>query len=265
MRSNQILKADIIDIIFENRNKSYGAYALRKAYNNRLYKALALSFLFVSICLSASLFTKKTVVEFSDGFVTEFGHIQPDKPNKPAPKQKRVLPKHAPDFVANINISKLESKVNKLAKNLDSIEMLPPAVPGPRSTPAGPWVKPVEGPTPPAMLTSIDKNIPVTDVDVMPAFPGGINALMEYLKQNLREPEDLQPLAEGQEVSVQVKFIVGYDGKLKSFELVQDAGEVFNKEVIRVLKKMPDWIPGKARGENVSVWYTVPVKFISGE
>ena len=53
------------------------------------------------------------------------------------------------------------------------------------------------------------------------------------------------------------------DGKLKGFEVIEDGGAVFNKEVIRVLKKMPQWIPGKAEGENVSVYYTIPVKFVS--
>ena len=43
---------------------------------------------------------------------------------------------------------------------------------------------------------------------------------------------------------------------------VLDGGEAFNKEVVRVLKKMPDWIPGKAKGENVPVYYTIPVKFV---
>ena len=55
---------------------------------------------------------------------------------------------------------------------------------------------------------------------------------------------------------------MGYDGKLKSFTTVQDGGEEFNKEVIRVLKKMPEWEPGKTKGQNVSVYYVIPVKFV---
>ena len=55
---------------------------------------------------------------------------------------------------------------------------------------------------------------------------------------------------------VKVKFVVGYDGNLKSFELVQDGGSDFNNEVIRVLKKMPEWIPGKSKGtECIRVLY----------
>ena len=66
-------------------------------------------------------------------------------------------------------------------------------------------------------------------------------------------------------MSVKVTFVVGYEGKLKGFKITEDGGEVFNKEVIRVLKKMPDWIPGKANGENVSVYYTIPVKFTGAD
>jgi len=66
-------------------------------------------------------------------------------------------------------------------------------------------------------------------------------------------------------VSVRVKFVVDYSGKLQSFVTLVDGGEEFNKEVVRVLKKMPEWIPGKAKGENVSVYYTIPVKFVPSD
>lgn len=93
----------------------------------------------------------------------------------------------------------------------------------------------------------------------MPAFPGGEAALIKFLQKNLQNPEALE---EGEMVSVKIRFIVGYDGILKGFETVQDGGAAFNNEVIRVLKKMPSWIPGKTDGENVSVYYTIPVKFV---
>jgi periplasmic protein TonB len=69
-------------------------------------------------------------------------------------------------------------------------------------------------------------------------------------------------MEEGETVSVKIRFVVGYDGKLKSFVTAQDGGDEFNTEVIRVLKKMPDWVPGKSNGQNVSVYFTIPVKFV---
>ncbi len=93
----------------------------------------------------------------------------------------------------------------------------------------------------------------------MPSYPGGIDALRKFLQRHLNNPKEME---EGEEVSVKVKFVVDYDGKLQSFVTVQDGGEEFNKEVVRVLKKMPNWVPGKTNGQNVSVYFTIPVKFV---
>ena len=107
----------------------------------------------------------------------------------------------------------------------------------------------------------VDANNPMdaNAVDVLPAYPGGMDALARFLKKNLQTPDELQ---NDETVSVRIKFVVGYNGKLQRFIAEQQGREIYNKEVIRVLKKMPDWIPGKAKGENVSVYYAIPVKFV---
>ena len=64
-------------------------------------------------------------------------------------------------------------------------------------------------------------------------------------------------------MSVKIKFVVNYSGKLESFDVLKSGGMAFDNEVLRVLKNMPLWIPGKSNGENVSVYYVVPVKFTS--
>ena len=107
---------------------------------------------------------------------------------------------------------------------------------------------------------AIDKTSPINGdaVDVLPSYPGGMDALRKFLQKHLQTPDELES---GESVSVRVKFVVDYTGKLKSFVTVQDGGQAYNNEVVRVLKKMPDWIPGKTKGENVSVYYVVPVRF----
>ena len=104
----------------------------------------------------------------------------------------------------------------------------------------------------------IDKTSPMDGdaVDVLPSYPGGLDALRKFLQKHLETPDELQG---GTNVSVRVKFVVDYTGKLKSFETIQS--DAYNKEVVRVLKKMPDWVPGKTKGENVSVYYVIPVRF----
>jgi protein TonB len=111
-------------------------------------------------------------------------------------------------------------------------------------------------------LPLIDNSRPLEKADVDPAYPGGMGALTKFLERHLVNPADV---SEGETVSVKVKFVVGFDGMLKAFEIKEDGGEEFNKEVIRVLKKMPRWIPGKTKGQNVSVYFTIPVNFINGQ
>ena len=108
----------------------------------------------------------------------------------------------------------------------------------------------------------VDVTTPRASAEVMPVFPGGMEGLRKFLQKNLENPEEME---QGQMVSVKIKFVVGYDGKLKSFETIEDGGRAFNNEVIRVLKRMPEWIPGKSNGENVSVYYTIPVKFTAAD
>lgn len=69
----------------------------------------------------------------------------------------------------------------------------------------------------------------------------------------------------GEMITVHVRFAVGYDGKLQKFTVVKDGGEIFNIEEITVLKKMSEWVPGKSNGQNVAVYFTIPVKFVPAD
>ncbi len=68
----------------------------------------------------------------------------------------------------------------------------------------------------------------------MPSYPGGMDALRKFLERNLENPRDME---EGEVANVKVKFVVGFNGQLQSFVTVQDGGDEFNREVMRVLKK----------------------------
>jgi periplasmic protein TonB len=278
MKTDAILKADVLDIIFENRNKSYGAYTLRKFYNNRLYKALGAMFGFVILLSSFTLFKGKAKITggviIDSGFVVKQVSIDNKKPEPPkiqippvsATPQKAVS---SVQFTNNIKITK--DPVTTTIKDIgDDVAIdnrdfdAPSGGEGPKVIPfnvggggGGKDTGAIAVPVKP-----IDKITPNNFAEVMPTYPGGMEALRNFLQKNLQNPEDIE---EGQTVSVKIKFVVGYDGTLKSFETVEDGGSAFNNEVIRVLKKMKPWNPGKTRGENVSVYYTIPVKFITSQ
>lgn len=104
------------------------------------------------------------------------------------------------------------------------------------------------------------KNQKVFDVvEQMPEYPGGIQALFEYLSQNVKYPAD----AENQKVEGRViaTFIVETDGTINNVEVVKPVFPSLDAEAIRVLSAMPKWTPGKQSGKEVRVKYTVPINF----
>jgi len=263
------MKADVLDIVFENRNKTYGAYNLRKYYTERLNKAFVIIMAVAAGFAAITFLAEKTgvvntrVFEFVDTELpTVKENIQepvkkPELP-KPQPKATPVSQKiySSPVIVENTVRTNIIQNINDI-DNIGTRNIINPG--------AGPAIvqPPVTGsgenpiPDPP----KIDRSIPVdaNTVDVLPAYPGGMDALRKFLEKHLQNPRDME---EDESVTVKVRFVVGYDGKLQSFVTVQDGGAEFNKEVMRVLKKMPEWIPGKSKGENVAVYYVIPVKFV---
>lgn len=274
MNSEQIIKSDVLDILFENRNKMYGAYNLRKFYNDRLYKALGGMLAMVAVFAAFAFMKpkqKQTPITISEhGFVTVNTNIKdPEPPRETKLQTKRsaaatqftnritiVTSKPNDDSIRNITAQTVIG-----VSNIDPV----PGDPGPvlvGTVPGTGDPGPVDpGPTK-APEPAINPEEPIDNPDVEPQFPGGMQRLRTFLENNLSNPKDME---EGEKVRVVIKFVVGYDGKLKAFETVQDGGEEFNKEVMRVLKRMPAWVPGKAKGQNVSVFFTLPVVFTPAE
>lgn len=104
------------------------------------------------------------------------------------------------------------------------------------------------------------KNQQVFDVvEQMPEYPGGIQALFEYLQQNVKYPED----AEKQKIEGRViaTFVVETDGSINNVEVAKPAFPSLDAEAVRVLSAMPKWNPGMQSGKVVRVKYTVPINF----
>lgn len=274
MKTEFILKSDVLDILFEHRNKAYGAYNLRKFYDSRLMKSIGAMLLIVVVLSAFTFLPEKKIKKVEDGFETTIKSIPPaqkkeqikevkENPVKQLPPVPTKKPPTniaiTPDANLHDTLVVINPKDNLGDKNIDVPGNTGDAVVmhvGSGGVEGGTGDKP-EAPKPPVDVTTV-----LNEAEIMPTYPGGIEALKRFLQRNLTNPRDLE---ENEIVSVKMKFVVGYDGKLKGFETVQDGGEEFNKEVIRVLKKMPAWVPGKSNGQNVSVYYTIPVKFVTGD
>jgi periplasmic protein TonB len=273
MNSKDILQSDLLDIVFDKRNKAYGAYELRKHYRRRLFKSLAIAFVIAGGIGSVVLFVKKDIASkgglIDDTYIVKLFEEPKKIEEKPVQPKKQEAPKAAPATLKKVaqqqwtrpEITDDPTKATKLTNDLDNLAISNVTKPG------QPYTGEVFVPEPikineggEVVPVTTDVNTPRHTADVMPSFPGGMNALKKFMEKNLRSFDDIE---EGKAISVKITFVVGFDGKLKSFQILEDGGDIYSREVIRVLKKMPEWIPGKANGENVSVYYTIPVKFMA--
>ena len=103
------------------------------------------------------------------------------------------------------------------------------------------------------------KQEPLIIVDEMPTFPGGERALMDWLIQNLRYPKEMQDA--GVQGKVYVEFVVSAIGKVEEPKILRGIAGPLDEEALRVIREMPDWIPGKHRGKEVPVIMRLPIRF----
>ena len=96
-------------------------------------------------------------------------------------------------------------------------------------------------------------------VDKMPEFPGGLMAMKDYLLNTIQLPRDMQGASWSGRVIV--RFIVRKTGKISDIEIVRSIHPIFDKEVVRVIESMPDWIPAEHFGKKVNIQYTLPIHF----
>lgn len=96
-------------------------------------------------------------------------------------------------------------------------------------------------------------------VDQMPSFPGGVNALMSYLSNNIYYPEE--SWKNGEEGRVIVSFVVETDGSISDVYVAKSVSPLLDAEAARSVASMPKWIPGKNKGKAVRVRYSVPITF----
>ena len=93
----------------------------------------------------------------------------------------------------------------------------------------------------------------------MPAFSGGMEALMKFLQNNVKYPKESQE--KGEQGRVLVEFVVEKDGRVTSPKVVKSVSPQLDAEALRVVKMMPAWEPGKQNGKEVRVKYAIPVVF----
>ena len=262
MTSQEILKTDLLDILFENRNKSYGAYALRKFYPARLTAALGVSLAGTVLMLvlvrpeyNRSAFV--TAAKDDSGIVLRT-HTIPDAVPPPPPPQPPV-PQHI--AVAQTQFESFRISEDAAATEVaEQHSLMHTAISSVTTQGAAAELPiPLADPVPIPAPVEQKQHIPSWSA---PEFPGGLQAWTNFLNRHLKAPASLEP---GERKSVAVRFFVGTDGSISGMEVIQSGGIAFDEEVLRVLKKMPRWKPARQNGEPVAITFTQPVTFMGLE
>jgi len=269
MTNKEILQADLLDILFQHRNKIYGAYALRKKYNSRLGTALGIALSSVCFIFLLSTFRKtnessELTIDKNEGVIISPVELPVDPPPETVPLEEpeRAQPVTEVDYQNIIIVDDAN------ADDLPDMDAIINAEISDRNI-AGP---PSDGIQRQVNETSVTGNTnginhPETHTDLNlpsypPAFPGGEAAWLGFLRKFLQAPADLEP---GERKEVRVRFWIDEEGNFSKFEIIQSGGRNFDKEVLRVMKKMPKWEPAMQNGRKVAVAFTQPVTFIGVE
>jgi TonB family protein len=109
------------------------------------------------------------------------------------------------------------------------------------------------------IINQTDKDKIYTVIEKMPQFPGGETELLKYIGKNLKYPVEAQQ--KGIQGRIIVRFVVNKTGKVENAEVIRGLYPAIDKEGLRVINSLPDWVPGEQKGEKVSVWYTLPITF----
>lgn len=105
----------------------------------------------------------------------------------------------------------------------------------------------------------VEEEPPVRFVEKMPSFPGGQEALMAYLRENIKYPQAARDA--GAQGTVLVEFVVEKNGSVSNVKVLNSVFSACDEEAIRVIKSLPKWNPGEANGKKVRVFYNVPITF----
>ncbi|MEN9323216.1 MAG: hypothetical protein RIT03_1398 [Bacteroidota bacterium] len=257
-----LLKNEWLDIVFEGRNKSYGAYDLRKSDTKTTTRALILGaviFAFlVSIPLLASL-----IPESSDEDMNMDKKIVTVKlPPKEKPKENLPPPPPPPPKVDQVKFVKpVVAKAEEVVEEPPKIKEIVDKKLGAETIKGDPDAELTVEPVGTGDVVEEDNNIYNTaGIEVKPDFPGGIEKFYKFVGKNYQVPEE-----EGLKGKVFVSFVVEKDGSLTDIKVIRDIGYGTGKEAIRVLKSCPKWNPGEQNGKKVRVLYSLPINIQSAE
>jgi protein TonB len=269
MKSEFWLHRTLIDVVFEGRHKTYGAFDLRTHYERNMAKAILISIgVFVSAWLLFSMWLNRDKIEtvMADGgiIVDVDKYVPPVTPivkppassPQPHPASTALVTPTVVDEDEAIDETEIPPQEVLQTTNTGSTDVIGSSVDVTTGTGNGageiatPVIAAPEEPVTPYNFYEVDQ---------LPIFPGGEKAMYEYLQKNLSYPV----LARESNLTgtVVVRFVVNKQGDVEQVEVLRTPSSLFNAEALRVIRNMPPWEPATRMGKPVATFYIIPLKF----
>ena len=270
METNNILTADILDILFEGRNKMYGAYELRKTYNRRITKALLFTGALLMAVVVTSVFAgtgkKNNSAEITVKDMS-LAEVKREEPIVIPPPQKIIPPVvNQQRFVPPVVVKDNDVDDSKPIEDLkDDAVISTQTVESDNKD--GVVQAPIE-----EKATQVIEAPKVNDEDevfksvqIEAEFPGGNAAWARYMQKSLDGFNPLDNRAAPGKYSVVVSFIVSKDGSISDVQAETSFGYGMEELAIKAIKKGPRWKPALQNGRNVNAYRRQPITFVVSE
>ncbi len=275
MEANKILSADILDLIFENKNKDYGAYELRKTYNRRITRALVITASIAILALLGSVLAstldanKKNTIKQQEINLADIKQEEPKVIPPPPPPPPKVEPPKVEMKQFTPPVIKKDEEVEKPpppqeelkeAKidvvNQEGIKDLNIQVP----------VVPDQGKQIVEVKKEDDENKIFDKVEIEASFPGGDSKWRQYLERNANGQVATDNGAPEGTYTTVVQFVVDKEGNISDVRSLTNHGYGMEEEAMRVIKKGPKWNPAVQNGRQVKAYRKQPITFqVQGE
>jgi protein TonB len=249
------------DIVFENRNKDYGAYLNRKSYSKSVVIATLITFLILIFVLAFPAikeffgsFGEKEEVVVKNTTVVSLDQPPPISPNQPPPPDIRIPP--PVKTIIKFLPPKVTDKEVEVEEEMPTIEEIKENETGSvdvEGTGEVIFEEPVEE------AKGEDPNKVFLVVEQPPEFEGGLEAMYKFISKNMKYPASARRM--NIEGSVFVGFVVDADGRISETSIIKGISADCDKEALRVVQMMPKWRPGKQSGRPVRVKFVLPIKF----
>jgi protein TonB len=255
-----------LELVFDNRNKDYGAYDLRKHYAGNLVKAMAIAFFSVAFLYTGySVFLKVKPVDF-----VKSTRYDPLIPIPPITRHVVPVPTRPATSIPHVQVNTIRypvyvPKPDAQAENPATITELQTAAISTQTTKGkdgdGENISITDLGTGSATpnITESEEVKDWTAIEVLPEPYGGAAAWSKFLQKNIHYPA--RAAEEGKQGKVFLSFIVEKDGHLSNIVVDRPMGFGLDEEAVRVLKLAPAWKPGIQNGHAVRVKFTIPINF----